>query len=624
MPTLPPSHLPPSHLPSGAGRGSLAAPARPHPAKLTGIGVSPGIALGRVRVYERPSFPCPKHHVGAAETASEIARLHTAIAQLEGDLAAFATAHAGAVPDGVTGDATTIHADLAEVQKLMLRDPAFVGEIEGLVTGSLINVEWALARTLGRWRDTFAAVQSSYFRERWNDIEALGQRLLGILTGHSGSAEHESGPADEGLVIVAGDLTPSDMMNLRRGAMAGFCLEYGSKTCHVAIMARALGLPAVVGVKAATERLSDGDVVVIDGFRGELAINPSDEALAEYDARRAEYAALNEKVRREQHEPPTTRCGMRVGLYANLEMAEEVPLIHAQNVDGIGLYRSEFLYFNRDDLPGEDEQFEHYRDVVAQFAPSRVVIRTLDVGADKPLPGLSARNEVNPALGLRGIRLSLDRPELFRVQLRALLRAGVYGRLGIMLPMVSGVAELSAFHRILARVKDELEDEGVAFDRRPDVGVLIEVPAAALIADWFAAQVDFLAIGTNDLTQYTLAVDRQNENLAGRYKPWHPSMLRLMRHVVEAGWRAGVPVSVCGEMAGEPAAAPLLLAMGVSDLSMNASALSAVRAIIRHTTMDDARAMLRAALEAPTTEAVENGLHRFMRRNYPEFALWWP
>jgi len=433
-------------------------------------------------------------------------------------------------------------------------------------------------------------------------VETVVERILRIMAGKS----QESLNAGEGQsIIVAHDLSPADVLQINKAKVIGFVTDLGGKTSHSAILARALEVPAVVGLERVTSEIADGDVLIIDGANGVVVINPDRDTFQDYLRRKQHYEYLESELLKIKDLPAETTDGHRVVLKGNVEFLEEIPSLKNHGAEGIGLFRTEMLYFNREGLPGEDEQFEIYSAVVRAMAPQPVTIRTLDVGGDKFVADLNLDDEMNPALGLRAIRLSLRQPEIFKPQLRAILRASALGKVRIFFPMVSGVGEIRAVKAILEEVKQELRNEGITFDEWIKIGIMVEIPSAVIIADLLAREVDFFSVGTNDLIQYSLAIDRTNEHLSSLYEPLHPAVLRSLKMVVDAAHAAGIDSCICGEMAGESEYLPILLGLGFDELSMNAVSILRVKKMLRRCSKSEAEKLVARALKFATAQEVD-------------------
>lgn len=574
---------------------------------LVGIGVSPGIAIGEVHLVNRARMAAIERSITADQVDEQI--------ELFRDAIQLAKQQLEAIKARVTDPSLNEHLYIIDTHLMILDDQMLVDGTIELIRTRLVNAEGALKQTLRKVREVFDRINDEYLRERSSDIENVGERILRNLMGES--LQPISDVQGKG-IIVAHDLSPADTMQIDRNCILGFVTDLGGRTSHTAILARSLGIPAVVGLESVTSLVPGGTPAIIDGSSGTVILNPSPEIFREYLKKKQDYEYAEQDLLAYRPLRAETPDGQALILRANIELVEEIPVAIEQGADGIGLFRSEFLYLGAAVPPDEEQQFQVYRQLVEQVAPHQVTIRTLDVGGDKFVQDINLGDEANPALGLRGIRFSLAERNLFRTQVRAILRASAHGPIRLMLPMITGVAELQGSRQLIVAVMEELAAEGLPFDRRIPIGAMIETPSAALIADLLAKEVDFFSIGTNDLIQYCLAVDRANEHVAYLYDPLHPSILRALRLIAEAADRAGIPVSVCGEMAGDPFYVPILLALGFSELSMNANCISRVKRIVRQFPLADARALLEELLGLPTALEVTHRMEDIMAERLPD------
>ena len=554
---------------------------------VQGISASNGIAYGEVFLYLQTDLEVPAYQVDATKRMEEIARFDQGLVTTRQQITK--------IKNEVEQNLGPDEARIFDAHLMVLEDQALIGETirEFETTGA--NIETCFNNVSQRYVKAFDEINDEYLRERAGDIRDVAQRVLRNLLGQA--AQH-LGELAEKRVVVANDITPSDAAGLNRSAAIGIVTDTGSKTSHAVIVARSLRIPAVVGARDLTTRVSNGDRVLVDGYEGVVIVNPTEQTLFRYGRIQTEKKTFESRLQAASRLPSETLDGVHVVLLANLEKVEENGSARDSQAEGVGLFRTEYLYLNSSRLPGEDEQFAVYRAVVAAFAPKPVVIRTLDLGGDKPLEGIPGlfRHETNPFLGFRAIRLCLEHPELFKEQLRAILRASAFGRVRLMYPMISGVDELTRANALLAEAKNELRKRKVDFDDKMEVGSMIEIPSAAATADLLARHCQFFSIGTNDLIQYLLAIDRGNDRIAHLYEPTHPAVLRTIKSVVDDAHRRRLPVAVCGEMAGDPIFAPLLLGLGVDELSMSPSLLPAVKYLIRAMKMSDAKKLAADAL----------------------------
>ncbi|MDR2690434.1 MAG: phosphoenolpyruvate--protein phosphotransferase, partial [Azoarcus sp.] len=503
-----------------------------------GLPVSQGIAIGRVHLVSHALLEVNHYHIAPRHLEDELARLDEAVAMVEGELVGLKTATSSA-PHGEVGA-------FIDLQRMMLTDPILVAAARAHIETRRCNAEWALVQQMEAVVEQFRQIEDPYLRERQADVVQVVERLVKALLGQPGHLPPRRKDG-VGTVVVAHDLSPADTIGFRDHNIAGFVTDVGGPTSHTAIVARNLGIPAVVGLYHIRDLVEDNELVIVDGTRGVIIVSPDENIVEEYQLRRSTLELERTKLKRLRDTPATTLDGSSIQLLANIDGPKDVAQLREINADGIGLYRTEFLFIGRDMLPDEDEQFEAYRMVLKTVGGKPVTIRTFDVGSDKALNG--ARSEPNPALGLRAVRYSLAEPKIFLTQLRALLRASVYGKLQIMVPMLAHVDEIDQTLTLIAKAKEELSEERIKFDENLPVGGMIEVPAAALALGMLIPRLSFLSIGTNDLIQYTLAIDRSNEAVVHLYDPLHPAVLRLIAITLQAGAKAELPVSVCGEMA---------------------------------------------------------------------------
>ena len=540
---------------------------------LYGQGVARGYAIGRVVVMGATALEVVHYRISPDQVANEKRRLSLALETTQREMQELA----GNLPE----DAPRELAALLSVHGMLLSDPLLAEQAFALIDEKHYNAEWALTAQGQILGEQFAAMEDEYLRERGSDVRQVIERVLQVLSGTKQSLEisHDL-DTDDQLIVVAHDISPADMIRLRGARFAGFATDLGGATSHTAIVARSMGVPAVVALGHARALVRDGDTVVIDGAHGAVLINPSRQALEQY--RRLQQVYLDERAELSllKDVSAETLDGLQISLEANIEMPDEAALALNNGASGIGLFRSEFLFMGRTDLPSEDEQYEAYLSVVQTMGQRPVTIRTLDIGADKTLDG-EATVATNPALGLRAIRYCLAHPDLFATQLRAILRASAYGNVRILIPMVAHMHEVVSTRAAIASAKKELDERGQAYDDKILVGAMVEVPATAIAIEPFAEALDFLSIGTNDLIQYTLAIDRADNEVAGLYDPLHPAVLRLIANTINAGVRVGKTVSVCGEMAGDAHLTRLLLGLGLTHFSMHPQQLLDVKKEIR-------------------------------------------
>jgi phosphotransferase system enzyme I (PtsI) len=514
------------------------------------------------------------------------------------------------------------HSFILDVHTMILKDEMLLQDTVDTIRKEEVNAEWALDLTLEKLDSAFKAIEDEYLRERRSDLHYVAARIFRNLLGK----KHDDITKIKGkVIVVAHDLSPADTLQMNLEHVAGFITDIGGKVSHTAILSRSMGIPAVVGLEVATSLINGGDLLIINGETGEVVINPTEEVSQSFLERKRRAKPIGREILKIASLPAETRDGVRVRLQANIEMVEEIPSAKMHGAEGIGLYRTEILYLNRKDLPTEEEHFQAYRSLVESIYPATATIRTLDIGGDKFLPDYSKNNELNPALGLRAIRFSLKETEIFKTQLRGILRASVYGKLRILLPMISGIEEIRQAKAILEEVKKSLVKAKIPFDEEIRVGAMIEIPSASDIADILAKEVDFFSIGTNDLIQYALAVDRINEHVSYLYEPLHPAVLRIIRWVVRSGHEARIPVAICGEMAAEPVYAVVLLGLGLDEFSMNPLSIPKVKKVLRMSRFDESRSLVQQLFQFPTASEIESFLRSWMTRKFPEdFIEWYP
>ena len=576
---------------------------------LVGLAASPGIAIGRCWSVDRRRIRTPKRRLGPDEVEGELARFRTAI-----ELSDLQLSEVKEKVERAEAPAAAEHTAIIDMHRMMLKDEMLVLEAQRLIREDRVNAEWAVKRAVRKIKSAFHEHADEYFKERRADVDYVGERIIKNLLGQAPDVD-EAPP--EGAIVVAHDLSPADTaLLLHDRKVAAFVTDAGAKTSHTAIVARALEVPAVVGVGKITALAERGDWVVVDGTRGIVVINPTPGERSDFEAAQARYRAEERELLRTRDLPARTLDDVTIRLAGNIEFAEEVPSLLNHGGEAVGLYRTEFLFLGRGDLPSEDEHYENYRRILEALAPRPVTIRTFDLGGDKLPSGMRVHAE-NPALGLRAIRYCLRQPDLFRTQLRALLRASVHGNLKIMFPMVSGVPELRAAKKALEEIKAELLREGKPVKDGIPVGIMIELPSAALIADRLAKESDFFSIGTNDLIQYTIGIDRLNKDVAYLYKPLHLAVLRMLKMACDAARALNVPVSMCGEMAGEPMNALVLAGLGVSELSMNGPSIPFVKRVLRAARAADGRALVERLLSLTTADDIENEVRTEMTRRFP-------
>ena len=574
------------------------------PQTLAGLGVSPGVAIGRAICIESQPVEVYRFPLPADTVDAEVGRFGSAIRQAEEELAV--------TREKASQELGNELAAIFDAQSLLLADPSFVSKVENRIREERVNAEWAVHKVAEELTARFENLDDKRFRERGDDLRDVTRYLLRAL---QGVAHHNLAELGPDVIIVAHDLTPSEAVRLGRQNVVAFAVETGGQTSHTAIIARDLNIPLVTGISEVTKQVTDDDPVIVDGTDGRVILHPSDGQLQQYRELQREFSEHERELLSTESLPCITRDNVEVRLMANLDLPEEIADAQRFGAHGVGLYRSEFLYIERSpELPSEQEHLDLYSRVLNAMDPEPAVIRTFDLGGRKLAREVMETEEDNPVLGLRGIRLTLARPQIFRTQLRALYRAGVGRNLWILLPMVSNVEEVIQFKKFAQKIQDELDREGLEHNPDCKLGVMIEVPSAALVADVLAKHVDFFSIGTNDLIQYALAVDRNNEHVSYLYKPLHPAILRMLHFVIDSARTAGIDVSMCGEMAANRHYAPLLLGMGLRRLSVSPRAIPDVKTQIRQLSFSDLEGVVGKCLSMSSTTEVESCLENFLSK----------
>ncbi len=573
---------------------------------IQGIGASPGIIVGKAYLLERFKVRLPQKRIARGRVEEEVKRFLRAIEESQEQLME--------IKEKILDPEVRKHSFILDVHTMILKDEMLLQDTVDTIRKEEVNAEWALDLTLEKLDSAFKAIEDEYLRERRSDLHYVAARIFRNLLGK----KHDDITKIKGkVIIVAHDLSPADTLQMNLEHVAGFITDIGGKVSHTAILSRSMGIPAVVGLEVATSLINGGDLLIINGETGEMVINPTEEVSQSFLERKRRSKPVGREILKIASLPAETRDGVRVRLQANIEMVEEIASAKMHGAEGIGLYRTEILYLNRKDLPTEEEHFQAYRSLVESIYPATATIRTLDIGGDKFLPDYSKNNELNPALGLRAIRFSLKEPEIFKTQLRGILRASVHGKLRILLPMISGIEEIRQAKAILEEVKKGLVKAKIPFDEEIRVGAMIEIPSASDIADILAKEVDFFSIGTNDLIQYALAVDRINEHVSYLYEPLHPAVLRIIRWIVRSGHEAGIPVAICGEMAAEPAYAVVLLGLGLDEFSMNPLSIPKVKKVLRMSRFDESRSLVEQLFQFPTASEIESFLRSWVAKKFP-------
>jgi len=569
--------------------------------QLHGIAASPGVCIGKAYLVGREGVDVvEKYFVSETNLKDEVKRFKTAVKKAKDELQSIIEQ---------TPEDLRQHAHILESHMVLFKDKMLYGRTIETIENEQLNAEWALKMAVSDLKSMFSNMTDPYLRSRADDIVHVSESIMRNLVG----AETESiASIDKRVILVASDLSPAETSQIQLEKVMGFVTDRGGKTSHTGIIARTLEIPAVLGLDNATRIIKNDNIIIVDGTSGVVIINPTDQTLIRFEERKAEYEAHKAVISRESHLPAETLDGVLLQVMGNIELPEEVVSVMAYGGDGIGLYRTEFQYLSRPDFPSEHELFDKYKDVVEVMTPRPVTIRTLDIGGDKAASFTSNSDETNPVLGLRGIRYCLQKPDIFKTQLRAILRASAYGHVRILLPMISCHEEILEAKRILKEAATSLEKEGVDFDPEIEVGIMIEVPSAAILADVMAKDVDFFSIGTNDLIQFSLAVDRVNKKVAHLYQPLHPAIIRMVKHVADVAKDTGINVFMCGEMAGDPINLPILLGLGMENLSMNPQSIPAAKKMIRSLSVTEARSLLKEVLKKTSTK----GIMELVQENY--------
>lgn len=567
---------------------------------MKGIGASPGIAIGEAIVKRTQEITIEKREI--ENIYKEIQRLNEAREKSRKEIEAL---YQQTLKSMGGKEASIFNAHL-----MILDDPEVLGQVENEIKGNRLNTEWALKEVTDRFISIFESIEDEYLKERVSDLKDVTSRiqkiLLGIGTTDFSNLQHEA-------IIVAEDITPSDTAQMDKRRVLGFITEVGGRTSHSAIMARTMEIPAVVGVENITSKVKDGDIIILDGEEGHIIINPDKALLDAYMKKKKEYDAFNMEVSKLKGEKTITKDGFEVELVANIGTPKDLEGVLKNAAEGVGLYRTEFLYMDRDKLPTEEEQFDAYKTVAEGLKGMPVIIRTLDIGGDKDLPYLQLPKEMNPFLGYRAIRLCLDKVDIFKTQLRALLRASAYGNIKIMFPMISSIEELREAKGILEEVKEELRTKDICFNQELEVGIMVEIPSVAVMADTFAKEVDFFSIGTNDLIQYTVAVDRGSSKISHLYNHFHPAVLRLIKQVIDSGHKEGIWVGMCGEAAGDPKLIPILIGMSLEEFSMSPSSILRSRWIINNITQEKMKILADEVINLSSSKEVESYIDKYIK-----------
>lgn len=577
---------------------------------LKGIPASPGINVGKAFLYGREQYTIPRRTISDLQIQNEIKRFKDALVQTRNEIQE--------IKKHISDEMGAEHGQIFSAHLLVIDDSMLIEEVISRLKRERLSIEYIFQDVLRRYIKVFSEMDDEYLKERISDVNDVGRRILKNLIG---AKEDILSNLKEKVIVIAYDLSPSDTATMHKRNVMAFATDIGGRTSHTAIMAKSLEIPAVVGLETITKKVESGDTVIVDGTHGTVILNPSAATVKKYERDRVKFAEVEKHLLELKNLPCVTMDGKNIELSANIEVPEDVPSVIAHGAAGIGLYRTEYFYMNRKDLPTEEDQFKAYSAVVKKIKPHPVIVRTLDIGGDKFLSQLEVPQQMNPFLGWRAIRFCLARPDIFKAQLRAILRASAYGKLKVMYPMISGLEELRQANALLEEAQKELKKEGIPFDADMEVGAMIEVPSAAMISDILAREVDFFSIGTNDLIQYSLAVDRVNEKIAYLYEPAHPAVLRLIKTVIESGHNAGVWVGMCGEMAGDIIMTIILLGLGLDEFSTSPIAIPEIKRIIRSVTLRQAKEIAREAISLPTGKEIEKFAKKRLTEIVPDLAI---
>lgn len=575
---------------------------------LKGIGVSPGIVIGKAYIYDRLNTQISFYRLrDKSIVAQEIKRFKTALKDSEKQLLE--------VKNKLYELAGREPLYIIDVHIMILKDRMFINHTVQNIKNMHINAEWAVKITMDRYREIFEKVEDEYLKGRVSDIRYVGQRILRNL---SGDKKEDIPKIDGKGIMIAVDFSPADTAQMMINKVQGFATDMGGKTSHTAIVARAVDIPAVVGLESITKIVRTNDDIIIDGSSGLVVVNPDPEMIKVYEDKRRHFEKAQANYLKYAKMPAITKDNYKVEIGGNIEFIEEIPSVISHGAEGIGLYRTEFIYINKEQLPTEEEHFSNYKSVVSAEGLQWATIRTFDLGGDKFYSDPRLAKEMNPQMGLRAIRFCLKEVELFKVQLRAITRASAFGKTRIMFPMISGVEEIREAKKIFFEVKNDLVEKGIPVGDSIEIGVMIEVPSAVIIADELAKEVDFFSIGTNDLIQYALAIDRINERVTYLYEPLHPAVLRLIKQVIDIGHRAGIRVAMCGEMAGEPVYIMILLGLEIDELSMNPLAIPRVKKFIRGSTLKESKALLEKVMTFSSAVEIREYVSNYIQKRFPE------
>lgn len=578
--------------------------------RYKGIPASPGIVIGKVFLFDREEESVYSRDIKKEDIPEEITKLENALIQTRKEIIEL--------QNNISQGMGREHAEIFNAQLLVVEDRSLIEEVIKRLESDHKNVEYIFQQVTKKYVKIFSDMEDEYLRERASDIRDVSHRVTHNLLGKQ---KEDLAHLKEEVVVIAYDLSPSDTAMMHKEKVVGFATDIGSRTSHTAIMARSLEIPAVVGLHDLSQKIQSGSTIVIDGNAGIVVVEPTQETISSYIKEKNKFEIFEGKLSELRKLPAETKDGYRIVLAANIEMPEDVPSVIQHGSEGIGLYRTEYIYLNRKDLPTEEEHFEAYKSVAKRINPYSVIIRTMDLGGDKFLSHLQFPREMNPYLGWRAIRFSLARLDIFKIQIRAILKASAFGKIKIMYPLISGLGELKKANEILGKVKEELKKEGIKFDEDIEVGAMIEVPSAALISDLLAKEVDFFSIGTNDLIQYALAIDRVNEKVAYLYEPTHPAIIRLLKQIIDSAHKEGIWVGLCGEMAGDPITALISVGLGIDELSTSSIVVPEIKRAIRSVSMAQLQELVGEILEFKEAKQIYKRVQRFIHKIIPDLPI---
>jgi phosphoenolpyruvate-protein phosphotransferase (PTS system enzyme I) len=578
--------------------------------QLKGIPAAPGIVVGRAHIFGTQAMRPTERVITEKEIPREIEKFKKALSKTRKELLD--------IEKKISKEMGVEHGRIFGAHLLVLEDSVLINEVITRLKKTRKNIAFVFTEVLNKYISALSGAKDEYLRDRITDITDVAKRVLKNLIG---TREKNLEDLEEKCVVIAYDLSPSDTAMMHRGRVLGFATDIGGRTSHTAIMAKSLEIPAVVGLETVTDIIKDGDQVILDGIHGMVIVNPTPKVIKKYTEDKIKYEGIERELIELKSLPGETLDGKKIIVAGNIELPEDVSSVISHGAQGIGLYRTEYFYMNRSDLPTEEEQFNAYRSVATRMKPAPVTVRTLDLGGDKFLSQLDVPREMNPFLGWRAIRFCLARPDIFKVQLRAMLRASAYGNLKIMYPMISGVSEFNQANGLLEEVKEELRAEKIPFDEEIPVGAMIEVPSAAITSDIIAKQASFFSIGTNDLIQYSLAVDRVNEKIAYLYEPAHPAVLNLIKMVIDNGHREGIPVGLCGEMAGDISLTMILMGLGLDEFSTSPIAVPEIKKVVRSVNYSKAKEVAEIAMKFTTGEEVRDFARKKLMELVPDLGI---